>query len=623
MSLALKGDTSVKAWLRSATLAVVRCSLDEWVGPWFRDHSSEPRQGHLETAHLSWAVAVVLDLQANIFSEEEQVEIREALREKGIGLCSRWLERNSQFMNWRCVLTGGVAVAAAVLGDESGIEQGITNYKQCVQMFQGDGSHGESLQYGNYAAYPLMLTWEALVRARPALASELPLAPMVHMPCWQATSLFYMKPLSGWGAMPMARSANFNDSGAIFRPSADLLLHWSARGKEDYPEDAGLARWLFDKTYTPVVDDGHHDRASFGFVNDFGFLSLSLIASAAEARSPEDVGLQLTEGFSCGDMITRDAWDGRTILAAHSAGDLLNGLGHTHQDLNSFILVHNRERMLVDPGHSCYRTLLHTQVEMRTNTHNTCQFELASSGKHIEQKFHARRRINHETGEIDDPIDRRGKRLLLARQGDVSVMAADVAAAYGGPILTYSRFWISCGTHALFIVDVIEANEPVKTKWNWLLNNRDEKLSYKPFPPNRLVVRRGTAGMKLFNLSGGVMQGPFHAHVHDAYHPLPNQLGEGASNSGVLMHFSETEFAEKRTSVHAIALDHYGSIGGWHIRIESDVDAVIEGPKAREVWKLNIASCDRFEFEETVSERAFICEKINDDWQLTTVRKSL
>lgn len=54
------------AWLRDATLSVARQTEDDWVGPPFRDHVRTPAMGHLETAHLTWATAVVLDLAADL-----------------------------------------------------------------------------------------------------------------------------------------------------------------------------------------------------------------------------------------------------------------------------------------------------------------------------------------------------------------------------------------------------------------------------------------------------------------------------------------------------------------------------------------------------------------------------
>ena len=591
LAVNLKKDERIEGWLRSATLSVVRRPIEDWVGPWFRDHDPSDRKGHLETAHLSWSVAVVLDLAPHIFTESEISEIREALKEKGIELCKSWLGKVNRLMNWRSVLTAGVAVAAAVLDDEDSIQFAVEVYQQCAEMFQEDGTSGESLQYANYSAYPLMLTWEALVRSRPELRSRLSLAPMIRMSRWQAASFFYQKPLSGWGSCPLPRSANFNDSAAVFRPSADLLLHWAVRGQDDFPKEAGLARWVFEKSYRPLTSAGVHDRASFGFVSDFGFLSIPLLAASADKISPPDAGVDLTVGFDCGDMITRDQWEGKTILAVKGVDQLQNGPNHFHQDLNSFILVHNRERLLVDPGHSCYRNLIHSQVEMKTYTHNTCHFFVSSTGKVVDQRFSTKRHINLETGELEPPVDRGGDRLLLERDGDVSIMGCDAAR----------------GPHVLFLVDRVRASEPVSTVWNFLLNDRDGQLEENIVPPDRFVARRGSAGMKVFHCGEGTLIGPEHAYVHDAYHPLPGQVGEGRPGSGMLLHFRDRNPKTLHLSVHAICVDDYGQIAGWHLRKEPGYAAVLEDPTGQKHYRIKIESDDRFLVETGSAQRSYTC----------------
>lgn len=628
-----KPSANLDAWLRDVTLSLVRRPIDDWVGPPFRDHAVTPPSGHLETAHLAWGVAVVLDLAPELFTDAERIEITTTLREKGLALCERWLAAHTHLANWRCVLNAGAAAVAAVLDDRPAMERAAAEFRRCVDVFQPDGSHSESLQYGNYAAYTLMIAREALVRRDPALDASLPFAPYALKSRWNAASLFYQKPLSGWGAHPRPRSANFNDSAALYRPSADLLLHIAARARDAHPTEAGLARWLFDTLYTPCLEQGPHDLASFGFVNDFGFLTFPLFAQAAAALTPEAAGLTLAEAFSCGDILVRDAWPetgGRTILAIRGAAAPLHGPGHLHGDLNSFILVHNRERLLLDPGHSCYRNLIH-DLEGSSLTHNTCTFTIEGSGGgpalqedllkgHIlQQSRSAKRHFDPSSGISAPPVHRGGRRLLCARKGEVTAIASEVAALYGPPITEFTRFWFLCGPHALFIVDRILSDRPVKTSWSWLLNNRDDQLDLKLLRPDRLVARRGRAGMKLFHLGGGAFQEPLHAYVHDAYHPRPHQLGEGKPGSGALVRWTEKSAATARTVVHAICMDDPGTIGGWHLKTGEGF-AALESPGATELWKLDYAAdASRFTLTETVSgENYTVIPGAAGAWTLTS-----
>ncbi len=624
MALALKPAAPLAAWLRSTILAIVRRPIDDWVGPYFRDHDADPPIGHLETAHLGWGVALAVDLAPDIFTREEREEIFDVLRKHCIALCLRWLDGNPIVANWHCVMTAGVALPAAVMGDEDALKRAKHEFQKGQDIFQPDGSYAESLQYGNYAAYAQMLTWESLVRHDPKLSTSLSLDPYARMPSWQAASLFYRKPMSGWGSQPVPRSANFNDSSAIFRPSADLLLHIAVRCRDHAPVEAGLARWLFDQLYCPFVEQAPHDRATFGLVNDFGFLTIPLLPLACDPITPEEAGIPLACGFSCGDMIARDNWQGRTVLAVHGAGEPLHGPGHLHADLNSFILVHNRERLLADPGHTCYRTLVQRLIATSSQTHNLCTFAAEPGPDQpktapIEQDKSLRRYFNSSTREAQPPVVRGGKRLLLSRLDDVTAMGSEVAAVYGEPIQEFSRFWLLCGSHVLFVVDHIRSSRPVKTTWNWLLNNRDGQLQMKTFRPDRIVARRGEAGMKLFHMAGGKMHGPTYAHIHDAYHPLPAKLGHGSPGTGTLMHWTEKNALAERIAVHAICMDHYGTIAGWHLKSEEGYAVVLDGPRGSQKWKLRIQG-EELIAEEAIHGRTYsVKPDKNAAWKLTRI----
>ncbi|MCC5844603.1 MAG: heparinase II/III family protein [Verrucomicrobia bacterium] len=625
MAHALRPTEALGAWLRATTLEIARRPLKDWVGPGFRYFNPENPVGHLETGHLSVALAVVLDLAADVFTEAERAELAETLVQKGIRLCRAWMDSTGHLNNWRCILLAGVAVPAAVLNRKDDMDFAAAEFKRCVDCFQPDGSYGESLQYGNYAMTGLVWTREALMRRQPSLDNELPLEPYVHMPRWNAASHLYCKPLSGWGALPVPRSVNFNDSAAIYRPSADNLLHIAARGKDRHPESAARALQLFDELYVPCTDQGPTDLASFGFVNDFGFLTLPLYGAASEARATEKTEPEPVEVFSCGDVIARD---GTTVLAAKTGGGPLHSVAHLHGDLNSFMLVHNRERLLVDPGHACYRNLIHG-IEISTYTHNTCVFETeAGDGLNLQEDQHRRIRMEQtnrirrllDEGFTNGPTCDRGAKLLLAqRAGHVTAIGSEASALYGAPLREFTRFWLMCGPHAVFVIDRVHADRPVKTSWSWLLNNRDGLLALKMVPPDRMVARRGNAGMKLFHLGDGGISGPQHAHVHDAYHPLPNQASEGKPGSGMLVRTADRSARTQSLTVHAICLDTPGLIADWHLKREDDFAAILESPDKRQ-WKLSLneTGSDISVLETATGRITRVTETSSGQWEMET-----
>jgi hypothetical protein len=152
----------------------------------------------------------------------------------------------------------------------------------------------------------------------------------------------------------------------------------------------------------------------------------------------------------------------------------------------------------------------------------------------------------------------------------------------------FKRFWILCGGQALFVVDHVRAERPVRAHWSWLLNNRDETLDLKIVRPDRLVARRGAAGMKLFHLGGGTLEGPLYSYVHDAYHPLPARHGEGKPGSGLLVRWHAAQPQRESLTVHAICLDDPGSVAGWHLYLPDDGSTLLESPGGGERWKLQV-----------------------------------
>jgi hypothetical protein len=603
-------------WLRDVVLSIVRRPARDWVGPWFRDHARNPPEAQLETAHVARAVAVSLDLAAELFNRVEQDEIRSCLSERVIPMSLRYLEREEQMHNHWCIIASGLAVAAAVTGDRDALVRAGDAYAIYCQAYQPDGTYAESLQYGNYATLNMMTAYESIRRFDATMCKALPPIPYVGIARWAAHAHLYLKPLSGWGAAPKPRSINFGDSAAVFVPSAEVLLHIAGPANTSDPTSAALARWLYDTVVEASLDSTPGDRASFGFVNQPGWLSLPLLASARDAASPETLNEPLLHAFGCGDAIARDAWAGKTVLAMRTGGEPMHIVSHVHGDANAIQLTHNRERLLVDPGHSCYRSLVH-ELEISTHTHNTCVFDVdAPTARTLVQRgFENRRRLDRNT--MAPVLPAFAKRLLTAESGDLRIVAADAAPRYGDPIRQFRRLIILCGSHALFVVDWVKSDTPVRTRWNWLLNNRDFSGDLKVIGRDRLIFRRGDAGMQIFHRSGSQFGGPQYAFVHDAYHPLPNQLGEGAVGSGLLVHWRDTVATTRRVAVHAVAVDDSARIESWSCAGTSK-DVSLIGRDGAIGWRVHVeTSSNTVTVSDTTNSRAWRIDTASDDaWTL-------
>lgn len=577
MQYALAPTDELAAWLRSMVLHIIRRPTTDWVGPWFRDHR-QPFTGHLETAHVCWGVSAVLDLAGAVFTDAEWSEVSQSLHDKGVVLCRRWLRKNTHLANWRGIMASGALVAAAALNRDDLLDEFTPEVARMAQAFQPDGSYGESLQYGNYLANALTLAYESLVRKYPEHARQLDINAYGRGMGWMAQSMLYRKPMAGWGDEPRARAVNFNDSAALFRPSGDLLLHVAVRS--DDPVQAGLARWIFQEYYEPYPTQGPHDLATFGMRNDWGFLTLPLLPQSVAAQSPQQADLPLTTSFSNGNTLVRDAWNGKSVLAVQGGNnDGCYAPGHLQGDLNSFMLVYGQERLLVDPGHSCYRNLIHG-LESSTQTHNSCTFlveqdalglqEDLSKIKLIEQQNVLPRRLIHPDGTVGPAVERGGRLLAVERKNDVSLVVSEVAASYGFPIQSFTRFWIQVGAHVTFLIDQIRTAEPVRTVWNWLLNNRDGKSTVQT-NAHSLTLYRHQAGLKIWQSGSSTLNGPVYAYLHDAYHPEPAQLGEGRPGSGLLFRHTDSEKSAVINRLHVLVADDLADIDAWDFQEEQQV----------------------------------------------------
>jgi hypothetical protein len=136
----------------------------------------------------------------------------------------------------------------------------------------------------------------------------------------------------------------------------------------------------------------------------------------------------------------------------------------------------------------------------------------------------------------------------------------------------------------LFVVDRIGAAQPVRTVWNWLLNNRDGQSQIE-VNAHTLTLRRDLAGLKLTHGADGRLHGPIYAMVHDAYHPEPARPGEGHSGSGLLYRWIEPEARRTRITTHALAVDTAALIDRWSAAPAGDACSLAHGQNQ---WTLKI-----------------------------------
>ena len=568
---AMTKDPSAGKYVRNFVMDICKNKQEsEWLGPWFRTvkFKDKPPMGQLETAHISCAIAVAYDFCGDLFIESEKELIRDRLKNRVLPWCRKFLEEGSPFNNWKMVLLNGYAATASVLGDKEAIEYSAEYFNFIIGAFNKD-SYGESLQYSNYSMLQLLHAYEVMTAYDRTLCKKLDTSFSADMMVWYASSLMYMKPMNDarWGNSAYPRTLNFSDSAAIFRPTGDVLMHIIRNFSNSRPVDAGLAMWLFETTYKEKLD--YFESATFGFGNDYSYFTFINYISpeAVIPLSPEKANLPLANSFETGTVVYRNSWDNPELILGIQGGYIPNNItGHRHQDHNSFILAYHNERMLADPGHTCYR--LHSQkFSTSDQSHNTWTFE-KENGEIIHQ-IKVRSNILSDIGL--QPSMNRLERCEI--KDGLFICQSDCAKAYGNDIEKAQRTWIVLNNNIVIVFDRIESKIPLRPITHFVVNNRGNKTDDRVFYEKRVVMRRNGIGMKLIPLEPNgntVSMTPSWGYMHDCYSPEPDSRGQGKEGSALIYDYKSDEYSRIYSGAFVILLDSDEDIRLRHIRPDGE-----------------------------------------------------
>ena len=588
----MERDQKLGEWLKGVAFWMRDLSLDEWIGPWFRNRKGEPC-GALETAHVCLAMCDILDLCGELFTEEELTSCRQALKEKGMPLCLRFCETRRGCSNWYNVILMGYGVSAFYLEDTEAMEKTLTLLQDSYAMYNRD-SYGETVQYSNYASLTLARLHEIILRLHPEYEPRLNLGVYASLMEWYAASHLYMKPWSDETVYP--RIFNFGDCGAVTRPDGDVLVQVSVRMKQRMPREAALASWLFETTYAHP-EQGPDELSTFGFYNQYRYHAVLMQPDMAKAKDPEEAMLPEVMKFANGDRIIRDTWhDTKAAMAIQAGSEPLNVTAHRHEDQGSIQFAQGMERMIIDGGHCSYR-LEAQRYTMSSSQHATFDFldpDKSSNpvtvsmpyykvtGQYKAQGHYANRRPSRLKNEMDQTI------------GDAYVLTMDMTDAYPEEVVCAKRTVAAVMPHAVFIIDAAKTSKPMALRTHFPMNNRDGALKTHIKDPHKLVFRRGGEAMKVFEclcLADGE-ESPSNlmfdwGYCHRNYHPLPNQEGQGKEGSAEIY-----DWADKPALTHirlcAIASEKDGPIVGWHIKPDGNGQWYIESPEKKEVLRVRI-----------------------------------
>ncbi len=590
---AIEPNAELGKWIHDRTMEAIHKDADDWIGDWFCARIGPPGEprARLETAHIVSAIFEAYDLCPDLFTKEEREEIVENVRVKGMIPFRRFYNIVDHFNNHYCANTCGFAVAAVFCNDREAVKEAVAKFKFCQSLYNEDG-YGETVQYSNYASLLLAHAWEVLVRYDSSLAEEIPLEFIANLMPWYAASFMYMKPLGGeHGDIFYARTLNFGDSAAVFRPTADLLALVSAKSANKV--NAGLARWLLDTTYC-VPEDGPDDLATFGLYNHFSYRTLIHLPDAAEPMTPSQANMPTYNVFKLGAAAIRDSWDdNHVVLGAQVGYETLNVAGHRHYDQNSFILAYNKERFFTDPGHCCYRLAIRDEVRS-TEHHNIWDFFDADNNRYT------------QIGLVKARTTPMNRLVKYPEVDGFKILASDCAAAYGEHFKRAERVWITAFPDVMFMIDRVETDIPMKMVTHFSVNNRDGALLVNTDTPFRTRLADNGVDVELgkfpldmeFSRNGQSVK--FHTfpqepgigmerrwgYVHDRYHYSADHIGQGREGTAEVYDYI-TPLGTSHVMVYAFAMSGAQDISGWKMTSTKRGEHIITAPN-NDSWKLTL-----------------------------------
>ena len=321
----------------------------------------------LDTAEMTFAVAIGYDWLHDVWSAEQRTQLRDAIVRHGLtqGLS---VYRNEQWWtkshhNWNQVCNGGMAIGALAIGDVEPdlaaevLHAALHSLPLAMSEFAPDGGWGEGPGYWRYATeYNVYL----LAALNTALGNDFGLS---DMPGFAQTGDF---PLHFVG--PTGKTFNFADA------------HESWHGAPQW-------FWLAQRFEQPA-----YGQAQLSFA-DTHASPLDLVWGAKWlAHSDAPASLPLASCFRGVAVVTmRSAWnDPQATYVACKGGD--NRVNHGHLDLGSFVLDALGERWVSDLGPDDYNlpgyfgSQRWNYFRNNTQSHNT----IVIDGRNQDPAAHAR-----------------------------------------------------------------------------------------------------------------------------------------------------------------------------------------------------------------------------------------
>ena len=561
------GDIELGRWIHNRIMEMVSMSEDAWIGPWFRKRVAGPAVGTLETAAIARAICEACLNASDVFEEEELNQINDILANRALVMLGRHIEKITQDFdgihakgNWFMATNCAYGMTAAVLKRENEIKKSLEVLKVCLSFYNED-SYGESLHYTDYASTNICHLAEVLHRLGYLDENELPLSSFADKLEWFAESLQDVQYAEEENAF-IPKVFNFGDCNLHMCFHADKLIQIAVRMQERNPIQAGLASWLFS---LPYCEDSEGKKTYCTDFYGITYLGILMLPRMIAPISPKEAKLPTVKRFENGHILARDNWDEPRMMLAIAAGAKeMNLSAHKHPDQNSFMLTVGKERMLIDPGVCCYR-LWSWQNAKHERSHNLATFY---RGDELIPQHQLSGKNTPGSGEYLNELR------VFERFEDAWVVVSDAAKLYDKTVIEKAiRIWVVCMPNMLFVADYVVSKEPIRIETSFVVNNEDARLRTNVHDTHRLVFRRGTEAMKMFNVLNLVDGKEVLTELaydwtfaHHRASSEPNQPGQAKEGSGLIYRWGCKEGGICQHRIHTFMMDEEKYIQKWHMR---------------------------------------------------------
>ena len=246
-----------------------------------------------------------------------------------------------------------------------------------------------------------------------------------------------------------------------------------------------------------------------------------------QASSPNEANTTLVNVSETGTVTIRDKQsENATVLRAQVDCDV-----RRHSNRNSFVLSYDGECYFTDSSGSEHQ--------------NTWDFIDEQGNKYAQDRsgMHA------------------AKPAAYTSHGNFTVLTSDCAAAYGAHFKRAERVWITAFPHAMFMIDRVETDSPMKMTSHFVINNGDNGLTSKIKDSVRLVFRRGQGAIKFFTFTDENMELKHTVHNN----PMTDSSGQDGECSVEIFDYV-TDYATSHLIIHPFVMQETNEIVRWHIK---------------------------------------------------------